>query len=153
MWSWYGEARVCYAYLSDVTLSYEATTSEMEHEPAVTHWSTSTEQQFRASRWFTRGWTLQELLAPRHVRFFDVNWNDLGDKTDLQHEISNITGIERLVLKNRYEIQYTSIAKRMSWAALRSTSREEDQAYVSELINIRAHLRSQSFGVHYVAII
>ncbi|RSL62684.1 hypothetical protein CEP53_004667 [Fusarium sp. AF-6] len=80
MFSWYQGARVCYVYLSDVP-------SPALGEPTDT-------KTFRWSRWFTRGWTLQELLAPRDVEFYSKDWSLLGTKLSLCPEISLITGID-----------------------------------------------------------
>ena len=115
MFRWYQQADICYAYLSDV--------------PCSQSWLLA----FRRSTWFTRGWTLQELLAPSVVRFFDDQWHAIGDKSDLAGEIEAITRIpERAVLANFEGLENVhsfSIALRMSWAAARDTSRVEDIAY------------------------
>ncbi|KAK7471197.1 hypothetical protein VKT23_002607 [Stygiomarasmius scandens] len=122
MYRYYQDAEVCYAYLPDVN----------KHEdPRSIHSS------FRNCRWFTRGWTLQELLAPSTVIFFDVDWKEVGTKSSLQDVITAITGIPAEVLLDD-EPQNISIATRMSWAATRETTREEDRAYC--LMGI--------FGVH-----
>ena len=83
----------------------------------------------RESRWFKRGWTLQELIAPRQMLFYDKSWNFLGSKYDLLKMLNGITRIDLDVLQDGSQILRKSVAKRMSWAAHRSTSREEDQAY------------------------
>jgi hypothetical protein len=106
MFRWYREARVCYAYLTDVQ---EAT-------------------QLADSRWFTRGWTLQELVAPSTVWFYTRNWQYLGSKVELQQEIQRITDIETKVLTDGV-LETVGIARRMSWAAKRQTTRIEDLAY------------------------
>ncbi|KAH3987156.1 hypothetical protein HBH64_013200 [Parastagonospora nodorum] len=106
MFRWYRKARACYAFLADL------------HE--IT--------QLASSRWFTRGWTLQELVAPSTVWFYDSNWEFLGSKEDLRKELEEITGIDIDVLANG-SIGSISIARRMSWAAKRQTTRIEDQAY------------------------
>ncbi|KAI1400907.1 HET-domain-containing protein [Hypoxylon fuscum] len=108
MYTWYYNSHVCYAYLADV----EAKTGT-----------------FPNSRWFTRGWTLQELLAPSKFVFFDHRWAVLGDRQELASTISDITRIHIGALKNRETIRGYSIAQRMSWAADRQTGREEDIAY------------------------
>jgi hypothetical protein len=72
---------------------------------------------FRECRWFTRGWTLQELIAPTNLMFFDKEWNLRGVKTDLEGEIEAITGINRLVLNGSTPLSTIALAKRMSWAA------------------------------------
>jgi hypothetical protein len=80
------------------------------------------------SRWFTRGWTLQELLAPLSIIFFNKDWKELGTKASLAKEISTITGIPRVVLLMNSKEEF-SVAQIMSWAAKRETTREEDMAY------------------------
>ncbi|KAI1842831.1 hypothetical protein JX265_002632 [Neoarthrinium moseri] len=107
MFQWYKSADVCYAYLEDVDEG-----SKIEN-----------------SRWFTRGWTLQELLAPDSVEFYDQHWNELGTKSDLRDTISAITGIDSDALRNSLKPSYYTVALRMSWAANRTTTREEDLAY------------------------
>lgn len=86
-------------------------------------------KQFYSSEWFTRGWTLQELLAPSQVEFYDQAWNLLGTKDSLLDVISKITGIPENCLISRKAIVETSIAMRMSWAASRATTRKEDASY------------------------
>jgi hypothetical protein len=107
MYVYYRHADVCYAYLSDV------------HD--IT--------KFRESRWFDRGWTLQELLAPADVLFFDSSWTEIGFKTSLTSAISQRTGIGAGALCDGTGLERYSIAERMSWAADRQTSRIEDEAY------------------------
>ena len=85
--------------------------------------------QLSKSRWFTRGWTLQELLAPRHVEFFSKSWTSLGQLKELVGAVSKITGIKDSVLRKEEWIESCSVACRMSWAARRETSRIEDEAY------------------------
>ncbi|KNG80357.1 hypothetical protein ANOM_011314 [Aspergillus nomiae NRRL 13137] len=110
MYRWYEEAEVCYAYLSDVP-----------HGPVC-------DDDFRNSKWFTRGWTLQELIAPSTVIFFDSEWHKMGEKLDLQQQISEITGIPGNFLLVD-DVAYASVAQKMSWAAKRKTTRLEDVAY------------------------
>ncbi|KAK0649333.1 hypothetical protein B0T16DRAFT_409853 [Cercophora newfieldiana] len=114
MFRWYRKASVCYAYLSDVPAD--------DNPKAL-------DSKFRASRWFRRGWTLQELLAPENVSFYSSDWEPLGTKINLCTVIESITGIPRLVLKGVVRLQNTSVAQRMSWAAKRETNRKEDMAY------------------------
>ncbi|KAK4444115.1 heterokaryon incompatibility protein-domain-containing protein, partial [Podospora aff. communis PSN243] len=114
MFAWYQSAHVCYAWLDDIT-----------HEPAT---RLDPESLGRA-RWFSRGWTLQELLAPASVVFYDSKWTMLGSKENLAPELSAVTGINGRYLTHPKLIFTASIARRMSWAATRSTSREEDMAY------------------------
>ena len=82
--------------------------------------------QFAGSRWFSRGWTLQELLAPDHVIFYDRDWIKIGSKTFLKQIISEVTGISPDHMK---QPRSASVAIKMSWASNRETSREEDMAY------------------------
>ena len=107
MYMWYGAAQVCYAYLADVTsigsLPY--------------------------SRWFTRGWTLQELIAPAEVVFFNQDWERLGTRLDLSEHIQDCTGVPERVLYEETSIDSFSVAQKMSWASNRDTTRVEDQAY------------------------
>ena len=109
MYKWYKDADVCYAYLDDVD---------------VQHFNTD----FKNSRWFTRGWTLQELIAPRKVDFYGVNWKPLGSKQTLINDLVRITRINRGGLEGE-DLNKISIAQRMSWAANRKTTRLEDEAY------------------------
>ncbi|THU95434.1 HET-domain-containing protein [Dendrothele bispora CBS 962.96] len=113
MYQYYEDAEVCYVYLSDVS------GKEDPRDPSST---------FRVSRWFKRGWTLQELLAPSHVVFLDKNWADLGTRQSLRDAISAITLVPVEVFEGK-DIAEFSIAQRMSWAAFRETTRPEDQAY------------------------
>lgn len=84
---------------------------------------------FGASRWFTRGWTLQELIAPATVEFYAQDWTRIGTKEELSHVLSQITGIDEPTLKGR-DVKEVSVAKRMmSWASKRVTTRIEDIAH------------------------
>lgn len=112
MFCWYQNAVKCYAYLSDVS-----TTGRARSVP------------FPNSRWFTRGWTLQELLAPKSVEFFSVEGNLLGDKVTLTHEVTMTTGISVDALQGRRPVSRFGVEERMLWAAKRETTREEDFAY------------------------
>ena len=115
MFKWYRDATYCVAYLSDVS------GSDLEED--------ETQHQFRRSRWFTRGWTLQELLAPAAVWFFNGTWQFLGSKYDYSALVEEITGISENVLHDPGDIFRTNIARRMSWAAMRQTTRTKDLAY------------------------
>ncbi|XXG93825.1 hypothetical protein Hte_000074 [Hypoxylon texense] len=134
MYRWYAESRVCYIYLSDVDAA----------EDPGRHNST-----FRRSRWFKRGWTLQELLAPAVLRFFGSSWDELRtqivkqsvtlpvsqareyeqNKRNISNIVREITGIRSDILSHRTSVFSASVAERISWAAGRSTSRREDRAY------------------------
>ena len=91
MFRWYQEAVKCYVYLPDV----------LTHNPIENnHFSGSTwESAFRKSRWFIRGWTLQELIAPASVEFFSREGIRLGDKKPLEQQLHKITGIPIKVLQ------------------------------------------------------
>ncbi|KAL6415972.1 beta transducin-like protein [Ilyonectria robusta] len=114
MFQWYLNATVCYTYLSDVP--------QGDH-----YWDP--DSKFFSSRWFQRGWTLQELLAPQTLRFYDQDWILIGTKADMSTAIEAITGISRQFLCGWEDLRQASVAQRMSWAAKRQTSRKEDIAY------------------------
>ncbi|RYP66041.1 hypothetical protein DL769_006143 [Monosporascus sp. CRB-8-3] len=114
MFRWYRRASVCYAYLSDVP---------SDQDPREDG------SKFRISRWFRRGWTLQELLAPKRLIFYSSEWRRLGTKVKLCTVIEGITGIPHLFLRGIDDLQSASVAQRMSWAAQRETKRKEDLAY------------------------
>jgi Heterokaryon incompatibility protein (HET) len=117
MFRWYRNAAKCYIYLSDVS------TAERERS-SRSQW----ELRFSQSRWFSRGWTLQELLAPLSVEFFSVEGKRLGDKNSLELQIQQITGITVQALQGS-PLSQVSVEERMSWAVGRETTIEEDQAY------------------------
>ncbi|KAL5375986.1 hypothetical protein DPSP01_010850, partial [Paraphaeosphaeria sporulosa] len=120
MFRWYQNATKCYVYLSDVSTKKGIAGSfstKFTWEPA-----------FKSSRWFTRGWTLQELVAPSIVEFFSQEWEKLGDKTSLKSLIKRITGIPHEALEGAPLSQF-SIDERLRWKEGRVTKREEDGAY------------------------
>jgi hypothetical protein len=106
MYHWYHDSAVCYAYLADIQEVMNLATS----------------------KWFTRGWTLQELVAPRRLILFDGQWREIGTKHLLAEQISSITTIPKNTLLGSSPL-YCNVAQRMSWASMRHTSREEDMAY------------------------
>lgn len=127
MFNWYERASACYAYLADVHDTMDLGVPEST-------------LAFRKSKWWTRGWTLQELLAPRMVIFYNASWTRLGKKLysmfrdspptgSINGLITEITGIGTKYLNGYNRCCDASIAERMSWAALRQTTREEDVAY------------------------
>ncbi|KAF2716150.1 HET-domain-containing protein, partial [Polychaeton citri CBS 116435] len=122
MYRYYQKALLCCVYLDDLT---EVPTQDLR-TPA---WAEAMRQSLSLCRWFTRGWTLQELLAPSIVLFYDRHWRFLGDACDLVDALENITRIDIVYLLKIEEISSASIAKRMSWAAERKTTRIEDRAY------------------------
>ena len=142
MFAWYAHATYCYAYICDVKVTEDD--------------DTVSEADFKRSNWFSRGWTLQELLAPRDVLFYDENWIYFGSRSGLKWGIAERTGIDAVLLidgfmagfepplseqfelmdlvylrkqLNRRQLSRYSIAQRMSWAADRKTTRIEDRAY------------------------
>lgn len=108
MFYWYQGAAKCYVYLSDV------------HD--------ENKYSFQNSRWFTRGWTLQELVAPTIVEFYTVEGKQIGNKSSRMQEISNITTIPTCVLRG-CPLSEIDIEERLSWTRTRTTKREEDMAY------------------------
>lgn len=118
MFRWYRDAKLCITYLLDVIrkgAGKEDFTNEAGH-PSV---------------WFSRGWTLQELLAPRHLEFFDKNWDSIGNRAELAEQIEKITGIHSNYLKGETgdDFRDACIATKFSWIAKRQTERDEDMAY------------------------
>lgn len=110
MYRWYKNSEICYGYLEDVSIDDMDT--------------------FGSSRWFTRGWTLQELLAPANVHFYDKRWTKLGSKQSLREAVAAATGVPIECLFHSENVFLgTSVAARMSWASKRQTSRVEDTAY------------------------
>ncbi|THU75764.1 hypothetical protein K435DRAFT_572356, partial [Dendrothele bispora CBS 962.96] len=111
MYSYYRNSRICYAYLVDTDMQEVA------------------ESRFGQSRWFTRGWTLQELLAPPEVIFFDSKWVHIGTRTTLCAEISSVTGIPEDIVRGSTSFLDVDVQERMSWSVLRKTTRSVDRAY------------------------
>jgi hypothetical protein len=120
MFRWYQRASKCYVYLSDVVVPEEVADAEAFR---IT-WM----EAFRRSRWFTRGWTLQELLAPPCVEFFSKNSKRLGSRISLEQEIHEITKIATEALRGQNLAEF-SVKDRMSWAAQRTTNLKEDKVY------------------------
>ncbi|KAK8006860.1 vacuolar protein sorting protein 62 [Apiospora arundinis] len=133
MFQYYEQAKDCLAYLADVVPGED-----------------DLNESLSKARWFTRGWTLQELLASRHVTFYASDWSKIGTRDTLASQISCITGIDKIYLFNAPNpttgpvpfprsllvrrtrsslLRRASVAERMSWAARRCTTREEDKAY------------------------
>lgn len=119
MFSWYQKATICYAYLTDV-------------RPMPPEWDEMTEdyvQHFCQSKWFTRGWTLQELLAPGELTFYSRVWSKLASRTTMAGVISETAKIEQKYLFDNSIIKDASVAEKMSWVSRRVTTRIEDMAY------------------------
>lgn len=118
MFAWYQRAAFCYAILSDVD-------------------GLAPGDDVPTSRWFTRGWTLQELIAPGMVVFLNARWQELGTRDTLSQLIHTATSIPYQFLKSEHRINFElrellgmfTVAQKMSWASRRQTTRIEDQAY------------------------
>ncbi|KAF4881890.1 Vegetative incompatibility protein HET-E-1 [Colletotrichum fructicola] len=129
MFSWYFHSGVCLAYLSDIPTSGQHFAAE----------------NISCSRWFTRGWTLQELLAPKEVLFYAADWSLIGTRSSMAHQISSATGIDvkyfnsKSITSTAWQDQWendqihpifqASVGERLSWLARRETTRLEDMAY------------------------
>jgi hypothetical protein len=127
MFRWYNKAAICYAYLEDVGVL------DTRPEPWVEGIGLEREyifeEELAKAKWFTRGWTLQELLAPDKLRFYVKGWTYIGDKQYLEPKLARITGIDIEALDLGSKLGDYSVAKRMSWASRRKTTRPEDTAY------------------------
>ena len=120
MFRWYRNASVCYVHLSDVCL-----TSPDTSDGPKTH---AVRPALRKSKWFTRGWTLQELLAPRFVEFFSMEGRRLGDRSTLEQDIHEVTVIPKSALRGK-PLHEFSVQSRLSWMETRETKLDEDRAY------------------------
>lgn len=120
MFRWYQRAAKCYVYLSDVEVPEEV------DDPQT--FRITWDDAFRRSRWFKRGWTLQELLAPAIVEFFSKGKKRLGSKISLEEVIHQITQIPVEALRQP-RLSDFSIDERMRWTANRKTLKQEDKAY------------------------
>lgn len=133
MWKWYRDCKVCLVYLADVKDTCEIANGKTRFD--------STDQPFRNSEWFRRAWTLQELLAPKSLEFYNRSWQPLGSKSLWAAEIASVTGIDECAVKEYRrggEIHggwrtlgrnHFTVAERMCWAAGRESTRVEDRAY------------------------
>lgn len=148
MFAWYEGAAVCYAWLSDyrhdpdfdltddgiINSFKHVTDEERGFSDPVPLTSIQLDIRLRINRtlkncrWFNRGWTLQELIAPKHVEFYDQDWFYFGSKLQLAPIMSWVTGIDESVLKGS-PLDQVLVGRRMSWAANRQTRRVEDIAY------------------------
>ena len=116
MYAWYRNSQTCYAYLADVSV--------------MDLWTEESLRVFSESRWFTRDWTLQELLASRHLTFYSNTWTMLGLKYGvLAHEITKRTGTGPRFLTGYDDVHKASDSLKMSWLSSRETTRVEDMVY------------------------
>ena len=114
MYEYYKQSTICYAYLFDVN----------SDEDIYSVGST-----FRSSQWFTRGWTLQELIAPANITFFAKDWSVISQKSEISKVLHEITNVMEEVLLHRRDVVDVCIAQKMHWASNRRTTRIEDRAY------------------------
>lgn len=114
MYQWYKKSSRCYVFMSDVSRCCSENTL----------WKS----EFRESRWFSRGWTLQELLAPAFVEFFDNAGRRIGNLKELEEGVHVASGIKLSALRGA-PLSDFSISERLSWAEGRKTTRKEDGAY------------------------
>ncbi|SCO43850.1 uncharacterized protein FFMR_07255 [Fusarium fujikuroi] len=151
MFVWYRDSDICYAYHADVEHIQPQQQSKSSDAPtyddfdipecfsgdasslrvrSLVRTSTNNTQVggLSSSKWFTRGWTLQELLAPRKLEFFSGSWAFLDTKETLAVQLSEITQINVAYLTGE-DVRTASVAKRMSWASRRKTKRQEDIVY------------------------
>ncbi|KAI5985040.1 heterokaryon incompatibility protein-domain-containing protein [Pisolithus albus] len=119
MYRWYQKAQICYAYLNDIGESTFPTERNVKKFDKSNGWP----------EWFVRGWTLQELIAPQEVKFFNKDWVHIGSKRQLAPTLARVTGIPRKVLTSGLVRKHFSVAQIMSWTAERKTTRLEDRAY------------------------
>lgn len=159
MYRWYSMATVCYVHLAGCALcpalAARPAPAELElldrrlMDEAASGWNPllsgteveracdalilneCTRAQLRICRWFTRGWTLQELLASCDVHFFDQNWHFIARRCQIIPTLHSVTNIHCSALRRDRgdSIARFSIAQRMYWASKRSTTRLEDEAY------------------------
>lgn len=120
MWTYYSLAEVCLAYLGD------RSSKGFHYELQPKSWS---DHSSAFGKWATRGWTLQELIAPNDVIFLSNEWKILGTRHDLANVLEKETKIPAAVLTRQADVYSFSVAERVSWAAERKTTRIEDEAY------------------------
>lgn len=121
MFTWYRDSQVCFVHLADLE-PIPTDMNKRDRRPFLN-------EHLARCRWFTRGWTLQELIASRNVEFYDQEWNFVGTKSDLEDILSRITNIDSSVLRDSSRLREVPVGRRMSWASMRQTTRKEDVAY------------------------
>ena len=119
MYRWYANAKICYAYLRDFDGSSFPTKKDKEKYRNSNGWP----------EWFSRGWTLQEMIASRNLQFFNKDWQLIGDKNNLAATLNTVTGVPEHILADGLEGNRPCVAQIISWAAKRTTTRVEDRAY------------------------
>ncbi|KAH7088930.1 heterokaryon incompatibility protein-domain-containing protein [Paraphoma chrysanthemicola] len=128
MFQWYKNSAVCYVYMSDFYLADHVLERHNSSGTNTVKGDDFHAFVFARARWWTRGWTLQELLAPGVVEFYDKDWTRIGTRTTLCKHISRASGIDEATLCGG-DVMELNVAVRMSWAAGRQTARLEDEAY------------------------
>ncbi|KAK3639108.1 hypothetical protein LTR56_012657 [Elasticomyces elasticus] len=133
MFAWYRNSAECYVFMDDLTVDVLAEVEEIDAEgrwrQGLGHEAITDVYAFIDSRWYARGWTLQELLAPSKVHFYNRKTHLLGTKWTLAALIAYATGIHIAVIAGLEGVFDASIAQRMSWASARQNTRPEDVAY------------------------
>jgi hypothetical protein len=134
MYEWYRNSEICYAYLEGLTIDDVQDAHSKNDYDVWEEKARSGKSKFAQHRWFQRGWTLQELISPSKVEFYGENWVSFGSITSLLRKIVFITGVDEKILSSHGErkiilLRRSTVAQRMSWAARRTTTRIEDQAY------------------------
>jgi hypothetical protein len=139
MFKWYAASMICYAYMPDVLSVPEflrpsprakGGTNDMPRSSSqLAGMNSERPSAFSTPRWFSRGWTLQELIAPFKVIFYTESWERIGSKKEFAYQISRVTGIPESILTHSSILNTVSALNRMAWASKRQTTREEDMAY------------------------
>ncbi|KAH0429950.1 hypothetical protein CcaCcLH18_08095 [Colletotrichum camelliae] len=138
MFRWYRDAKVCFAYLSDFSLASSDldlmmkphTDSSFSNDVLyISSYDLKKNSGMEGCKWFTRGWCLQELIAPKHMIFYNKAWLEVGTKSTLMECITSITRVDKNVLEDHTDMYSLPVARRMSWASGRITTRVEDIAY------------------------
>ena len=119
MYRWYANANICYAYLHDFDGSSFPNQSDYQKYGESNGWP----------EWFSRGWTLQEMIAPRNLQFFNKHWRPIGDKKGFAWRLQQITRVPCGILADGLEGNRPCVAQIISWADCRTTTRVEDRAY------------------------
>ncbi|KAI1385003.1 HET-domain-containing protein [Hypoxylon trugodes] len=118
---YYYDAAVCFIHLEDVQVVAQSMGTLATREQLIAG--------VCASRWLTRGWTLQELVTPCQRRFFAADWSEIDGGVDLLDAIAKSTEISRALLEDRDQVFGFCVGERIKWIAKRQTTREEDMAY------------------------
>lgn len=92
-------------------------------------------EAFAKSEWFTRAWTLQEMIAPSALRFYNKSWTLIGGLLDLAADVAHVTGIHEKLLTKERSLKSYSIAQKMSWAAMRRSTKIEDRAVSTKVLH------------------